>query len=141
MSNDLYFKESEMSPITVEWDDADKRVLRYTYPEIWTWDDVFLIIEKGDALLDEVTSKVFIIIDLSLSKTLPPNALPHGRNILKRSHPNRGIYIVIGMNKFIQTMFETFMQLFGTLVSLPHTAQTLEEARAFVNKYHNLINA
>jgi len=47
MSNDLYFKESEMSPITVEWDDADKRVLRYTYPEIWTWDDVFLIIEKG----------------------------------------------------------------------------------------------
>ncbi|MBC7871000.1 MAG: hypothetical protein H7Y09_09200 [Chitinophagaceae bacterium] len=126
-------------PITVEWDDAEKLALRYTYPEIWTWDDLFLAIAQGDALLDEVNSKVFIIIDLRQNKTLPPNVLVHARNIFKHIHPHSGDNIVIGMNRFVRAMADTFSRLFGTIMPIPQTVETLEEAHAFIAYHASLV--
>jgi hypothetical protein len=116
--------------IQVLWDDEAKQIVRQTFPQRWTWDDFFAARERSFQLIDAVSHKVAVIIDLPPDMALPPNVLTHIRSALRTKHANTQVIVFIMATPVLRTMMTAIKSVaYLAPVHLEH-APTLDEARA-----------
>ncbi|MBC6937874.1 MAG: hypothetical protein DWB42_18890 [Chloroflexi bacterium] len=118
-------------PVTVEWDNAEKTIIRMAMVGHWTWDEAYAAFADGDQMLDGVNHRVGVIIDLRESKGVPPAALANARKMSEKQHPRAGMTVFVGANAFFLSLWSVFSKVY-TLFVRKHTftfAATIEQAR------------
>ncbi|MBN1122277.1 MAG: hypothetical protein JXJ17_14460 [Anaerolineae bacterium] len=117
--------------IHVRWLDRDHRVILQTFDPDWSWADFAEASRLEAKMMDTVDHQVDVVAD-GRSVQLPGRALsvmPEIRNSSATlNHPNGGNYILVGINRVVQTFVEVYTSVFkqhGTKVLF---ANTFEEA-------------
>jgi hypothetical protein len=101
-----------MSKIAVAWDNADKTICKYAFEPGWNWQDYQEAIKEAEALLNEVTHPVNIIMDFQRAGMLPNGAINQVQKAL--SYPrntNVNLTAIVGANAFIRKVAEVGQKL------------------------------
>lgn len=116
-------------PITVEWDNPEKTIIRQTYTGSWTWDDLEKASDQVNALQDTVDHRVHLLADLRNGKTLPENPIKQAANV-HRNHPNNGKVVIVGGNLVVRGLFRMIAKVYPVLGATLNFVDTFEEAYA-----------
>jgi hypothetical protein len=122
-------------PIDVRWADDTQTTLLIQPIGQWKWDIFYEASAESYRMMESASGshKINVILDWSKNASFPKDSLLHGRNLLNnRQHPRQGVYVLSGMNRFTNALFQTFVQLGSkTLKNFnAMTARTIEEALA-----------
>jgi hypothetical protein len=122
--------------ITVQWDDPEKTIIRYTYMGQWTWAEYDEAVTQALELVKDVSS-VDVIADFSQSSLLPERALQNFRNSLNKEQrviPFE-ITVLVIKSEFMKRMLDMFGKLYGRggIGMKIKSANSLEEARQIIH--------
>jgi len=81
--------------ITVDWDNDEQRILRYTFTGTWTWEEFFTHLTTGRAMMRRVNHDVHIVCDLTESGFVPKNSVKPFKNIVDSRPANTGVVFII----------------------------------------------
>jgi hypothetical protein len=125
-------------PITVEWDNPEKTVIRMSMIGTWTWDEAYTRASEGYALLESVDYEVGIIIDMTQSHHVPDRAISNAQAMIRRRHPRTGLTVFVRANTLFTTMWNIFSRIYTALAKKQNSvfADTLEDARAILAKVY-----
>jgi hypothetical protein len=118
--------------ITAIWDNPEQTILRYTFRENWTWDELFEAIEKGRAMQDGVQHRVDIILDMSRGIKMPGGAIAQFKRVAGVMHPNTGIRVMVTQDRAVLALFDVFARLYRTAAERYRITRTLESAYAII---------
>ena len=120
--------------IAVVWDNSEHTIIRFIYSGQWSLDNFYQALGESHQLLDTVTHRVGVIIDMENSKLVPNGVLSHGKNVSMRKHPNLGKSIIVGAGGLVRTLFDVYRKVYRT--SFDDTAYlfagSLDEARSLL---------
>lgn len=121
-------------PVTVEWDNDDKTVVRMEMTGRWSWEEAFAGSERGYNLLESVPYEVGVIIDFSRSAGLPPNAITHAKGMIQRRHSRTGLTVFVGANAVFMSLWGIFSRVYALFAQKQNSvfASTIDEARAIL---------
>jgi hypothetical protein len=123
--------------ITVEWDDAEQTVLRYTVKGVWTWQEFYAARDRGRQLVDAAGhAQVNTIIDMTEGSLFPQNALSHFRNLSEESYPQFqfGKVVIVEDNPFVAILMDMMQRLKPKAMRNFYRARTVEDARAKLSR-------
>lgn len=126
--------------VTVEWANAEKTIVLYTFKDPWNWDEFYTCWDWLKAALDASEHKVSILMDLSATRTIPPDSLKHLRAILEQIHPNFSrATAFVGLGALSMVYNTVLRQLNPALLDeyKAFFASTLEEAVILLDDWHN----
>ncbi len=117
--------------ISVEWDNQEQSLMRWTFPTHWTWQDYDTAQRTANGMLKTVPHKVGIIGDMRATVLLPRNAIAVYHSTLAKLPANRGRIVLVGPSGFVREMVAIFRKLYPrkSYDFLFVFANTLEEAR------------
>jgi hypothetical protein len=123
-------------PVTIEWDNAEKTLVRMEMIGDWTWDEARAGAERGYAMLDSVDYEVGVIIDYSQGAGLPAHALSNARSMIQRRHPRTGLTVFVGANAVFMALWNVFSKVYVLFARKQNSvfANSVEEARAILLK-------
>lgn len=123
-------------PITIEWDDSEKTIIRYTYQGKWTWEENDQISAQSVAFAKEVDHPLDVIIDFRNSHLLPERALSRFRDYLTPSDKTMSFQtaVLVFQSEFLARMLEIFSRLYSGVRGKIHSATSVEEAREIIIK-------
>lgn len=123
--------------IQVGWFNEEKTLIQYEFVGVWSWDDLFGAIDEAVKLLDSVTHRVDIFLNLAKSTGIPSlsvNGLQRVANAPTATHPNMGIFVMVGMNAFARVSMDIFGKLYPKAFRQYRVANNLETALQVVAK-------
>jgi hypothetical protein len=131
-------------PVSVEWDNEEKTIVRFTYTGKWTWDDFYKYVKEANDLMDTVNYRCVSIIDMSKSNFLPLGASVHVRNIIRQSmsHNNSGISVFINADTIVKMIIDALrhnypdIKDFSNFIYAKNLDQARELAKLEVQKLH-----
>jgi hypothetical protein len=130
--------------VSVEWDNEEKTIVRFTYTGKWTWDEFYIHVKQANELMDTVAYRCVSIVDMSKSKHLPPGAAVHIRNIIRQSmsHNNSGITVFINADTIVKMFIEALRQNYPDIKDFSNFlyAKSMEEAREKALEQLRLLN-
>jgi hypothetical protein len=115
--------------IDVQWMTPEKEVLLVIYGERWSLEDYYLAIDRSTQMMDEVNHLVHIIQDASGMKEYPTKLLSAGSYTEKKAHPRRGIMIMVGLNRFIQSLLNIGKVIAPKATQDMYFVETMEQAK------------
>ena len=123
-------------PVTIEWDNPEKTIVRMEMIGNWTWDEARAGADKGYVMLDSVDYEVGTIIDFSQGTSLPPSALANARSMIQRRHPRTGLTVFVGANAVFLSLWSVFSKVYSLFARKQNSvfAGTVEEARTLLSK-------
>ncbi|MBI1280390.1 MAG: hypothetical protein GC179_19870 [Anaerolineaceae bacterium] len=121
--------------ISVNWMDADKKIIRYEFSNNWKWDELYSAMTQVNEMMASVPYNVYVMISLEHSNGVPPGALTQMRIGTLKAAPNWGGGVFIGVNSFLTALLNTFTMLNKKLGERYAIAKTDEEAMIIINKW------
>jgi hypothetical protein len=109
--------------IEVRWDDDSCRIIRWTFPKQWAWDEFYGALQVSRALVREKRHIVDVIVDMSQSVYLPRNVLTQSQVTMQTASLNIGIIVVIGFNPLLRAAFNSFQRIYRA--TLNHSAREM----------------
>ncbi len=125
--------------VTVEWANAQKSIVLYTFKEQWGWDEFYARWDWLKTALDASDHPVSIIMDLRGTRYVPPDSFKHLRAILEQIHPNFSratAYVGLGA---LSMMYNTVLRQLNPKLVEDYQAffvPTLEEARVLLDDWN-----
>ena len=122
-------------PVTVEWDNPEKTIMRMSMIGRWTWDEAYEAQVKGDQMINEAAHPVGAIIDVRESSGIPLSAMANARGMTQKQNSYTRVTVFLGANPFFLSLWNVFRKVYGAL----HKSQsytfvtTLEDAHKFIN--------
>jgi hypothetical protein len=98
--------------ITIAWEDNTQQVMRYSLDEHWTWEEFFIAKKQANEMMDAVSHKFGVIVDVSPKATFRPDILPNLRKALSSAHPNTLFVVLVTPHPYTYTMLR---QAFSSL--------------------------
>ena len=125
-------------PVTIEWDNPEKTIVRMEMIGNWTWDEARAGADKGYAMLNSVTYEVGTIIDFSQGSGLPASALSNARSMIQRRHPRTGLTVFVGANAVFMALWNVFSKVYNLFARKQNSvfAPSVEAARGILAKIY-----
>jgi hypothetical protein len=126
-------------PVTIQWDNEEKSIVRMQYVGRWTWEELYAATTQSHTMLDEVDHKVDFIHDWLKSNAIPANAIVHSKNLIEKRHPNVGIVVLVWTNPVIKAMWTAFSSKVYANLTKRYTfwlTSSIEEARDKLTQFH-----
>ena len=101
--------------IKVEWDNEEQTIIRWTFPEEWTWDDYYSALHISRQLCGQVTYMVDVIVDMQANQSIPNHVFTHAKNAVQTSSLNVGVIVVIGVHPLLRSAYNTFKRLYDKM--------------------------
>jgi hypothetical protein len=120
--------------ISAAWLNTEHMAVVVTATPPWSWEEFHALQQRHQNTLDTLDHKVDLIVDFTHSGKFPPNAFRHLRTMRLRSHPNRGLVIMVGFNPYLQTVLNVLAQLNPTTTSRLRLVGTMDEARQLIQE-------
>lgn len=118
--------------IILSWHDDAKTMLRYDFPESWTWQDFYQAFRTGTSeYTATVDHPVDILIHLPEGGKLPASghAISNARRALKEKSPNLNRIVVVGGNALVKAMVNVLSRVYQRQFL---QADTLAQAEAML---------
>ncbi len=84
-------------------------------------------------MIESVASTVDIIQDVSRLVALPSNILSVSRHVDNRSHPRRGVTVVVGLNRYVKIMLSIGGSIAPKAMANFHYVDTMAEAQPLLD--------
>jgi hypothetical protein len=123
-----------MSIIAV-WDNEERTVIRHIYEGRWDWSDFYRALQESNSMMDEVSYKVGLIIDVESSSLVPSSAISRIGGFRGRSHRNTGMTALVGANLFVRLLYDLFQKVYGGMTADFVMVSSLDEAREVLNRW------
>ncbi len=98
--------------ITVEWDNDEKTIIRYTYTNRWTWDEFYAAQAQQNRMQETVSRRVNVLVDARNIQTLPDDFLTHLKRVMTERHPQTGLTVIVSSSGFLRSLFNLASRLF-----------------------------
>jgi len=118
-------------PIQVEWEDDEKRLIRWNFMGKWTASELRETIQKSNELIAAQDHTVNHIIDLSQAGSVPVNVINEARNAMRQMPENVEHVVMITQGGIIEMMSET-LQRFSWVSRKLHVVHSDAEALAYI---------
>jgi hypothetical protein len=128
-------------PIDVEWDNAEKTIVRQTYGREVTYNDYYDGVKKRFELISSVEHPVDLIIDLRGANPNLKGLVSAGRYASRHVPPNQRFVLLVGANLFIRSLVNTFIKILPKVSDKIYFVATLEEARKFLQEKNSQTNS
>ena len=129
-------------PINVTWKNEAKTELIFVYEGQWTLNDFYEITRKGNTMMEEVAHPVNTVLDIRNSKMLPNGFINAISNVSRKSPPNSGVMVMIGINAFARTFISWYRKIYPTKAGEKtiYYAGNYDEAQAIIDRL-KVVNA
>jgi hypothetical protein len=114
--------------ITIKWDNAEKTILSYTFDGEWTWQELDIVWRQGENMVEGITQRYDVIMDLRNMNVIPRNALQVMRDRYELHSPNGGLTVLIGANALIRAILDVLTRIKPQAFEHYRCVPTLEEA-------------
>ncbi len=122
-------------PITVNWFNEEKTILRYYFEGDWTWADMDAAIARANALLASVDHRVDVLIDIRASQWMPSDgALSYLRRATLNAADNWGMGVFVGLSPLMQATLGIFARVYRTLGARYAAASSVAEAVSIIER-------
>lgn len=117
-------------PIMVDWYNADRNALIYTYHGRWTWRDLERAVAQGHALMQTVPYTVHVVIDVGQMALLPTDMISSldRKRIKDLAPPNYGKLIIYGINPALHFITSTVERMVPQWVAQRSAVYTTSRA-------------
>jgi hypothetical protein len=120
--------------ITVEWDNAEKTILHFTFKSRWSREEFFEVVEVSNRMVDQIDHDIGVIIDMRDSGFLPSSLMPDLRSMSARSHARMRKIVLVTNNRFITNFIHAFSKLYPSPPQRRFLmVETLDQARGFLS--------
>ena len=113
------------------WHDEAKTIIVARPHPNSTWDDAYTGADEISLLIKSVPHNVYVIMDLTLSSTLPQGvAFPNLQRLINKRLPNQQLTIFVGIGFLMQKFMDMARSMFG-LTNIFNTyrfVNTMDEA-------------
>lgn len=122
--------------ISIEWDNADKAIIRVTFSGYWTWDELRDAKNRGMAMLDKAGRRVDFLVDMREMNYFPPDFGVKFRAAMEDYHPLVGIVVFVGNAISWQLLHLLTLQYggvgyaFAYVQTMERACQIIQQARA-----------
>jgi hypothetical protein len=122
-----------MVGIDIFWDNKDSRLVRWQMHDKWDMADV----QQTNATALEMFAErhpepIYVIVDLSDSKSVPRNFISGVSSVSRDSPPNWVMTVIVGSDALIRKLFEIGFRLDALLSEKYALAHSIEEARVII---------
>lgn len=125
-----------MAHLALDWDNAEKTILRLTLYDGWTWDDVFELNPVALKLVRDADHTVYVLIDFTHTRDLPSGATMHLAAILSGYPPNLGLVVAVTQHTLVNRMINVVrIVLAGRLAQQFQVVDTFDDAYARFRAY------
>ncbi|MFN8374528.1 MAG: hypothetical protein U0694_16825 [Anaerolineae bacterium] len=114
------------------WDNNEHSVLRVTFENSWTWEELDVAVAELHSEMSTVHHQVDTIVDMRASDIFPEGAFWRFHKLASIKHHNRGRIIIVSSNNFVRTLMDALRRLARDLFDAETfvLVSTVEEARA-----------
>jgi hypothetical protein len=117
--------------VHVEWDNPDKRAIRWTYVGRWTWGEFDDALKAANALLETVDHPVDYLVDVRQMGILPPDVVKRVKAEYLEQPEKVRYLLAVGFDVNLRLWWDTFTDLpYAHHLKLNYF-ETLDEARAY----------
>ncbi len=126
--------------IKLEWQDNKRRILHYTFPEHWQWDDFYAVKERADAWLDDISEHddgVMLLLDIRHSQldSVMVDMLIHAKHLCRGAHPRADTIVVITEERGVHNIIPLVRRLVPRFnQDNLFAVKTMSEAQAIVQR-------
>jgi hypothetical protein len=124
-------------PITIQWDDDTKRVIRFDYIGRWNWNEYHASISEAHQMTKDMPYTVNMILDFSNGTVLPTNALSHFGASMKAPPGTFDLAVIVTESRFIEAVVSLFCRVYPRWGKKFEVVETLEAARQVYAKRAN----
>ena len=115
--------------VKITWDNSSQSTLYVSLERDWTWQDFMSAFHESHEMMNTAKHPVSLIIDVSETQHIPPGFFSFMRRIRLHAHPLTGAIILVGANKVITYITNSFVGIFGKSGRPFYMAETVQEAR------------
>jgi hypothetical protein len=90
--------------ITTAWEDGTQQVMRYSLDEHWTWEEFFVAKKQANEMMDTVSHKFGVMVDVSPKAAFRPDILSNLRKALTSAHPNTLVVVLVTPRPYTYTL-------------------------------------
>lgn len=101
-------------PVHVEWDNPEHTVIREDFIDPWTWEDYLVAASQDDEFIDSVDHTVHLMLNLTQTKSIPPNPFGYLQSVGADLSPNLGLILIVGGSMWAETIVNLFYKLYGS---------------------------
>lgn len=131
-TREIFIPNTRNAPVTVTWENPAKTILRYDFVERWTWKDIYAAKNIGDAMVESVPHFVGLMYVLPPNATLPENAIPNVRTLIKNAHKRVYMSVVVSNNVYVKTIYNVLKQVYKPLTKNFMHADNADKARTLL---------
>lgn len=122
-------------PVRMDWDNADRKVIRVTFEGNWDKKDIYRMIDKGVSMLNTVNHKVDSIFDFTNSTFSPRNLLDSVDRMESTHSQNERLVIIVNSNLYIRSLINVARLLAPKTFAHVHFVDSLNAAYALINRF------
>ena len=120
-------------PVRMDWDNAEKTVIRVTFEGKWDKQDIYRMIEKGVSMLNTVNHKVDSIFDFTDSTFSPQKLLTTVDRMENTYSPNERLILIVHANVYIRSLVNVARVLAPNTFTHVHFVDSVNAAYAIIN--------
>jgi hypothetical protein len=120
--------------VSVEWANAEQTVVLWTITGKWTWKEFDTAYDQMKQMAASVSHSIDGIYDLRHSILIPADVTTHVKFAFPYRPPNLRHIIAVGLDSYIQLLWNTLTTMPSLRQWRAHFADTIEEAYAFIEK-------
>jgi hypothetical protein len=123
-------------PIAIDWDNAEKTIVRVTLGDDWSWESLAVIHPVIVTLLSSVENTVHILVDYTQTNVMADGGPSHAWDFLELLPPNGGQVAIVTPNLAIRRVLNAV----GMLSNDPNSTKiqgvaTFEDAYRLFAEY------
>ena len=121
--------------VQVQWDNEEQKIVRYKFEQGWAWPDLHHALDEAGKLINTVSHRVDVIMDISNANLVPQGALSQiNRAYNNPKPPNIGITIIVAPNSFMSAMVNMAKKIWGNKTEWQlEFVNTIGEAYQIIN--------
>jgi hypothetical protein len=120
--------------LSVEWDDVDNTILRYTLGSTWTWEEMDVVWQKGAQMTVGITERFDIILDAREMKSFPRDIFEIAPTRYALGGLNGGVSVLVGANTMVRSILDMLILTKPRTFSHFRFADTFEDAYQLITK-------
>jgi hypothetical protein len=121
--------------VTLDWDNAEKTILRLTLADGWEWEDLHVVLPVGFSLMQSVDHTVHILVDHTRTNHLAHGALSRAIDLMDKLPPNLGYVVVVTHILPLRRALKTIGFITGGRGQRLYSTATFDEAYRLMASY------
>jgi hypothetical protein len=121
-------------PVSMDWDNPERTIIRVTFEGVWGADDIYRMINKGVSMLETVDHPVDSIFDFTNSTFSPKNLLSTAEKMENELKTNHRLAILVKANIYIKSLLKVARVFAPQALANLHFVGTIDQAYAIISE-------